>query len=74
MAKTKGGKKKSAISSANKIAIEKVTPVEQQDTVELIGATQDVSTLQNPYQLLLDKIKNDDTIIDIRVAVIGNVW
>ena len=74
MPRTKGGKKKSTISSTNGISIEKATPVEQQDTIELIGATQDISTLQNPYQLLLDKIKNDDTIIDIRVAVIGNVW
>jgi hypothetical protein len=31
-------------------------------------------TVPNPYQLLLDRSKENDPIIDIRVAVIGNVW
>ena len=36
----------------------------------------DTNTMEQPnvYQLLLDKAKEDDGIIDIRVAVIGNVW
>jgi hypothetical protein len=38
------------------------------------ATTQNNVTVQNPYQLLLDRSKENDPIIDIRVAVIGNVW
>ena len=38
------------------------------------ATTKDNGTVQNPYQLLLDRSKENDQIIDIRVAVIGNVW
>ena len=38
------------------------------------ATTKNNGTVQNPYQLLLDRSKENDQIIDIRVAVIGNVW
>ena len=43
------------------------------DTTPVLDDT-DTTEKPNVYQLLLDRAKEDDGIIDIRVAVIGNVW
>ena len=44
------------------------------DTAADTAPVLDTMKKPNVYQLLLDRAKEDDGIIDIRVAVIGNVW
>ena len=69
-AKTRRSPKKGA-------AIDNVVASGKSDTAaDTAAVLDDTNTMEKPnvYQLLLDKAKEDDGIIDIRVAVIGNVW
>lgn len=59
------------------VAIDNVAASGKSDTAaDTTPVLDDQNTMEKPnvYQLLLDKAKEDDGIIDIRVAVIGNVW
>ena len=62
--------------TANKKAPAAVASEKSDTAADTPSVLDDTNTMEKPnvYQLLLDKAKEDDGIIDIRVAVIGNVW
>ena len=65
------------IKERSRAATDKMDASGKSDTAaDTAPVLDDTNTMEKPnvYQLLLDKAKEDDGIIDIRVAVIGNVW